>query len=281
VLFSVAGLVGDCALTPPPQLFLDTDAQARLPEDEETYRRCMASREVARCVPRNTLSAGSLCMGYCLGVDNRALLGPFFPLERNEDGLFGFMTLALHPGGFAVQVPFAVVYDPPEPRSLPPRALVDAYSRFRLNDLMLSAVRSTGGLPATADAAARLVAIGRHLEDLAGLSEPDFATMIRDEWRRELVRRASILGDLLQRSDGLPRYWTRDLESALRRIAQSAAEEGPLRCADAIGRHAERSREDCRSMVLRFGQLMRAWPALWEAARDSNHREDEAQGGAG
>ena len=97
VAITLPGLVGDSGMASPRYLLTLTGAsRERLVASPDAYRSAFRSREVLRTVRRPTISAGSFCMTTFLGFDNRSLLPPFFPVQRNSDGVFGLLLQKVH-----------------------------------------------------------------------------------------------------------------------------------------------------------------------------------------
>jgi hypothetical protein len=57
-------------------------------------------------------------MSQLTGLDNSRLLPPYFPAFRGEDGLFGAMTVAMHPDSVALEYPWSVPHLPLEERRM-------------------------------------------------------------------------------------------------------------------------------------------------------------------
>src|SRR5260370_6587434 len=86
----MTGVVGDCDLASPLSwLVLEGNSRARLVRSEADYRAALASRQVLRGVTQPTLGSGGFCTALNLGLDNRRLLPPFFPVLVGHDAVFG------------------------------------------------------------------------------------------------------------------------------------------------------------------------------------------------
>ena len=108
-------------------------------------------------------------MSQVTGLDNSALLPPYFPAWRGEDQLFGCMLRYLHPDALVLNYPFAVPHLPLEarqgatannPAMASGLALIDAYLAqqtsdapgFTLEDRLISLVQLMRGAARSSDA---------------------------------------------------------------------------------------------------------------------------------
>ena len=92
VAITLHGLVGDPGMNSPRYyLGMSGPSRERLVASPDAYRSAFRSREVLRTVRRPTVSAGPFCMTTFFGFDNRLALPPFFPVQRNADGIFGLV----------------------------------------------------------------------------------------------------------------------------------------------------------------------------------------------
>jgi hypothetical protein len=101
-------------------LSLHGPSRARLLSSETVYRRALARQQVLRAVTRPTVSDATFCMALNLGVDNRELLPPFTPVQRNQDGVFARILHACFQGGLFGFLPWAVLHQAPSTRWLCP-----------------------------------------------------------------------------------------------------------------------------------------------------------------
>jgi hypothetical protein len=83
----------------------------------------------------------------------------------------------------------------------------------------------------------------------------------------------AILEGVLRRYRRAPSYWARDVEEAIKRLRDALPRPTLGRPADLVATFGdERGREANRRMVRRYGEVLRCWPDLWEAARDLRQR---------
>ena len=80
------------------------------------------------------------------GLDNRVLLPPFFPVQRNSDGIFGLMLQKSTWHGTAF-LPSVLLHAPP-PRTFAARCDLDGCRRLAARDV--SSPVSSGSMPTRA-----------------------------------------------------------------------------------------------------------------------------------
>ena len=75
-----------------------------------------------------------------LGIDNRHLLPPFFPVQRNSDGIFGHMLRKCVDGSHVAFLPWILLHAPEPPRSFTPDDLWTDARTVRMADIVIAAV---------------------------------------------------------------------------------------------------------------------------------------------
>jgi hypothetical protein len=237
----------------------------RLHASEQVYRHAFEGRRIIRCAPRATIGDSAFCMSLGMGVDARALLPPFFPVQRNADGVFGMLVRACFPAALAGFVPFAEEHV--AVRGSRFDDLLAAVGKTWCGDLVCALLGAAPLLTEVGDPRANLRALGEHLSRLGALTPADFADYLG---AMNLRGRALDLGgaeDTLRRHRGAPAHWARDMERLVERSRAALTLPLPAWPADleaALG--IEETRRAFPRMVRRFGALLEAWPALWDAA---------------
>ncbi len=95
VLATAAGVMGDSGMGSPLYFpSLEGASRTRLLHSEGVYRHAFVRQQVVRAVLRPTISDGALCMALNFGLDQRELLPPFPPVQRNQDGDFAALLRA-------------------------------------------------------------------------------------------------------------------------------------------------------------------------------------------
>jgi hypothetical protein len=263
---SMAGVLGDSGIGSTGYLFVDAASQKRLTRSESGYLAAVGSRQVLRSVRRTTISEGTSCIAVNLGLDNRSLLPPFIPVQRNSDGLFARTLRLCFRDGYLGYLPWVVLHDPEHPR----RQDLEDYWRhvrqLRTADWVIHLLQASGAPYDGSSDAGSLRRLGEQFEDWGSLDGIDFEELLRQQvWRsvgsvfsaqskpeappageqfyaRHRRKYADILRERVTERDYL-------LPSDLQPVA--ADEE-----VYALG----------REIIRRFGELLQAWPELYSAA---------------
>ena len=118
-----------------------------------------------------------------------------------------------------------------------------------------------------------LRALGAMLERWASWPLAEFEELVRVQVLRTRSLDAAILDEVLRRHRRAPAYWARDVEEAASRLREALPAPGLGLPSDLVAAFGdEQGREANRRMVRRYGELLRAWPDLWEAARELRQR---------
>jgi hypothetical protein len=268
VRVTLNGLLGDPGMGSASSLLaLRGPSRSRLLASETTYRAALNRCDVLRVARRASISPGGFCMAGFIGLDHRELLPPFFPVLRNEDGVFGAVLSAAFEGAGTGFLPRALLHAPGGPRTFPPATA----RSVGLSQVVIGGIADwTGQRGGDRE---RLVALGRHLEDLGDLPRPEFEERVRLTLWRQTSSLAGALEGLLQSSDAAPAAWVEDVERALEQLACTVVSEDFAHPVDlAAGRGPEEVQRLTARLVGRFGRLLQAWPALVDAARELRAR---------
>jgi len=203
VLVTAAGLAGDSGMGSPLYfLSLAGASRARLLRSEGGYRHGLAHQQILRAVTGATICEGAFCMAPNLGLDNRQLLPPFLPVQRNQDGVFGVLLRTCFPGGFFGFFPWALGHQQPAPPSPSAGDSWDRALRFRSGQIIQALIRSFSLGPDQTDRAKSLRALGQALVELGSRPQPDFEGVFRLHLQKHLSLLAAQLDKLLRQFGG-------------------------------------------------------------------------------
>ena len=268
VLLTMSGLLGDCGMTWPRWYVLDEPSRGRLVQSENAYRAAFVSREVLRASRMAAIGSGTFCMTYGIGVDNRALLPPAFPVGRGYDGLFGQMTHHCAPEGLFCHLPWAIRHAPLEKRTFPPQVVrTDAAAQGLTNLISLCVGKCWLGM-SERTAADCLTIMGRQLVSFAAQPLPEFEEWLRLALWGRAQQDLRIIEGWLQQWGALPAYWAtdlRDYHATLTEAMQRREYVVPREMR--MDRTVEEALAILRQWLGLFGELLQAWPALVESAR--------------
>ncbi len=267
VTMTLNGLACDSGMASPRYyLGLTGASRDRLVASADVYHSALTTREIVRSVRQPTIVSGPFCMTTFVGFDNRFVLPPFFPVQRNSDGIFGHLLHKCVARSRSVFLPSILVHAPEPPRSFAPGDLWNAASSLRLSDIVISAVlgKQTADVESTE---ARLIELGRHLEWLGSLSLEDFEEYIRTAQQFRNFGFITALHGQLQKYESSPEYWANDVRRMIELMSQASSREDyvlPVDLRD--GRAPDATRRLSQSLVRKFGALLQAWPAMFHAA---------------
>ena len=237
---------------------------------EEQYRAFLASGGVCALVPRMAIADSSLSPGMAIGIDGRALIPPFPPVMHAEDFVWGAALWQCCASGFAGHLPVALRHDPGIGRGIiaPPLKGGRPVAIWEFAHLLRGILQGWSPPPGLLDTAARMDSLGRHLREVAGASVEDFHEYLR--WfvlQHESDKIAFMEYCLTEESDA-PDFWRRDVEDYIEQTRLALTEPAfdiPFDMREKWS--VPDARALIQRLVLEYGRLLRAWPALVEAAR--------------
>ena len=267
VAMTLHGLVGDSGMASPRYYLTLTGASRdRLVASPQAYRSALESREVLRCVRQPTITAGPFCMTTFLGLDNRLLLPPFFPVERNSDGIFGLMLWKCMDDSHVVFLPWILLHTPEPPRAFAPDEMWADAAAVRMADIMMACVlgHETRTRPATA--ATRWADLGKYLQLLGSLDSPDFEAQVRTLQQLRNFATITALHGQLQTYGASPSFWADDVKRMIELMSKASTAEVYLVPRDLLHGRVGAARRLSQELVGKFGELLEAWPTLVAAA---------------
>ena len=209
-------------------------------------------------------------MSQLTGYDATELLPPFFPAFRGEDSLFAFMLTTLHPDSLVLSNDWAITHLPLEERgqrSL--RGEIAAQGGMSLLTRWLgdNVDLSEGIAPAT-----RLARIAQSIAELAELGQKDLINFGRVELAKAQAGQLAEFEMHLQMAEHYESdTWFQYLQRGHQEILDALKSEPSLN--DMLGANAEDTTAlltSVRQAGGRFAQALRAWPDIWQTARDLN-----------
>jgi hypothetical protein len=266
VLITVTGTLGDSGTGQPAWLMAAPPGATRdrFLASESSYRAALGSREVLRVAPAAAIAHGGTSITTtATGFDNRELLPPFMPVERNQDGLFGAIIGRCSDSAFFGHVPWALLHDPPQARSYLP--LSATMGRLQFCDIARASIVGSGER-LCGDGAARLGILGAQLRAIGSLPLGSFEELVRGMHRALTASWITRLERALAASRGEPEYWARDaraLSTLLRDL--SRAKTVPL--ASIAGLLGTAALAKTQRILHLYGELLDVWPKLVRGAQ--------------
>jgi hypothetical protein len=226
------------------------------------------SREVIRTAAQPTITAGPFCMTTFLGLDNRILLPPFSPVERNSDGVFGHLVQHCVDGSHVAFLPWSLLHTPDPPRTFAPDELWVDTSAVRVSEILIAGIlaHQTSGEEWTT--AAHLVQLGQHLQWMASWSLPEFEAQVGALQNLRNFGLITILQNQLQTYGNSPGFWANDVSRMIELTSKASTALDYIVPRDLrAGRNIDEARRLSKELVGKFGQLLEAWPTLVAASR--------------
>lgn len=205
-------------------------------------------------------------MSQATGLDNSALLPPYFPVFRGEDALFASMTLFLHPRSAVLNHDWCVPHLPLENRGgqlQPPKAsrgglaLCARYLADRVT-------QDAGGRPTT-----RLGQLSAVLRELVERGPNSLLAVFRSELARENAEQLRILMEQLQTARELgSKEWLDYIQDGVRNVSASLnTRASPADIPETRGGLDEaQALEQVLTAMDEFSTALTAWPEIRESA---------------
>jgi hypothetical protein len=266
VLATSAGVVGDSGMGSTAYLALPPDSQKRLVRSEQDYVTAVENRQILRAPPRTTIARGTFCVGASLGLDNRVLLPPFVPVQRNSDGLFARTLLRCFRDGYKGYLPWAVLHDPLPPRAQSIEEAEADAGRIRLTHI-LRALIVPSAFTQSGDPARDMRRLGEEMIEIASQPPADFRHTIKPR----IVKSAAMYLEGIERAtrpESGAEFYIRRQKAHWQRLAEALTTDEyflPRDLVDAAS--AAEIQSAAQKVVLQFGQLLRDWTAIVEAAK--------------
>ena len=269
VTMTLHGLVGDSGMASPRYyLTLGGVSRDRLVASQHVYQSALRSREILRTVRQPTVTAGPFCMTTFLGMDNRQSLPPFFPVERNSDGIFGHMLRKCVDGSHVAFLPWVLLHAPEPARSFSPDDLWGEAKTVRLSDIVIAGVLGHETPSEAVPTAARLDDLGKHLQWLGSLPLSAFEEYVGGVQNLRDFAVVTALHGQLQTYGASPGFWADDVSRLIELMSNASAAEDYVFTGDLLrGREIDAARRLAQELVRKYGELLEAWPAMIAAAR--------------
>ncbi len=156
------------------------------------------------------------------GLDNSALLPPYFPAFRGEDRLFGAMVEAMHHRATALEYGWCVPHLPVEPRSFSIREPIAAtggismFARYLTDHI---------DYKDASDPASRLQHLAQDARRIAARSDQDLLLDYRTELARTHADQLAMIGNQRQNTGSLgSEAWNAYLQRAQEEVQQALAQ---------------------------------------------------------
>ena len=259
---SMAGILGDSGIGSSAYVTVNEQSRNRLTTSEAAYLAAVESRQVLRAVRRMTISEGAHCMAGNLGIDNRELLPPFIPIQRNSDGKFAMLLRTCFADAYTGHLPYAALHDPLGDRTHSVGQWLEDVQQVRFTDIvsfiLAMAQPPTPGLSPSEC----LQRLGKYFQDVARCPTADFFDLLRVHvWKIRSERPRP-------NDDGCPEFYSRRRQEFRETLEQAVVSPRYLVPRDLgdVG-DDDQIRDLSRELVGKIGNLLEAWSAIVSAAK--------------
>lgn len=269
------GGYGDSGISYPAYCLVPSDAvRPHLLRSEEGYRAAIASRQILRFSRRSTALWRSLLPTQLIGLDNRELLPPYFPVLRGQDLIFAAVFRFAFDSRCVGYLPWMVAHSPLRQRTNEPDSIWQCAGVVRLYSILLRCIGSVVGQRGPQhDPRAKLKSLGSHLSELGSLPGRDFIEFLRVQLWQAASQSALVLDRMLSAHRDAPHYWLTDVQRYLN-TQREAMRRPEYVLPHELRGHGddEQRRIKTQRLLHRFGELLQAWPTLVDAAQ-TLHRQ--------
>jgi hypothetical protein len=249
-------------------LLLEGNSRHRLIHDETSYRLGCISREVLRLVKQLTISDATFSMSTFMGLDNRELLPPYFPVQRGQDILFGMTIWHCFKTSYFAHLPVALFHTPLEQRTFWPGEIFRTAAGSDIAKLLINSIR-TFESKNSSDDRENLQALGQYLIDLGTMPLTDFIEFSRFQaWRNGLLL-VELMEQQLSRYQESPTFWANDVKKYLHQLQQALVKPHYWLPLDLLSnRTIDEVQILSQKLVYKFGQLLYWWPAIVSTTKE-------------
>jgi hypothetical protein len=248
--------------------FLRPSSSERLLQSEETFRGAVESRQILRAANCLTICEGTFCVANNMALDNRTVLPPYSPIQRNEDTVFAALVAACMPGSYFGTPAVALLHSPPNSRRASVEALFGDVGSFRVNDLLSVLLSGLGPSLIQLPSEDRLPALGKELKSIGSMLPSDFQEFLRILLWKMISKKLAVLELKLEHAHGQGDWWTKYLKRYLILMQSAAASTTLAIPADLMCEMGpETASAAFQQFIVNFGCLLEVWPTIWNEAR--------------
>ncbi len=263
------GCIGDSGLYASGSFLISStdDTIARICKSPESYRNAIHSGKLLRVPMNKVISRGEYFQGMSYAVDNAQLQPPYFPMGRNSDGASALLYLLSDSQSWIAHLPWAVYHQTDANRKNYLVEHTEQFSRVRLSDLVIFALKSSAP-PKPSSRNHALLSMGEQLVDLGNLPADSFRAYIRGEFVRVQTSLLKFLDEKLATNPGKYPLWEKDLRTIAANVKRSIADQlsiMPLDLESEVGAGA--ALEFAQRSIGSYGQLLLGWEELVVASR--------------
>src|SRR5262249_39333485 len=158
--------------------------------------------------PRSySISEGAHCMAYNIGIDNRQLLPPFFPVLRNQDGLFASMVKKCIDRASLAYLPVTVFHSPPEIRRFGPNDIWENSAYSRMCDVIFACLNLCPFFVGFDSPEDRMRSLGKRFVEFGSLDLSEFESTVYGAVLNNRLLKLAELEKQLHSDNGSAHSW--------------------------------------------------------------------------
>jgi hypothetical protein len=263
VLITSCGSIGDPGTTGNTWLYLlDRDSRKNLIRSEDQYRKNILDRNMWSGRKEYAFLNTFVLISQITGIDASQCLPPYFPLQRNEDLLFGEMVRYMHPHALQLDLPWAVPHLPLEQRTW----TKDQAMRIPQRGLLSFSAEMIGQQRAQNPAATperRILSLADQFHCLAETTDRELLDRLTQVTLQHTTRQIQRMSNILAESQDAPEYWKTDMQSILRNLQHSLSSPTPDGFIDMDG-DTETQRKTARHLWQTYAKGLQVWKSCTE-----------------
>jgi hypothetical protein len=210
-------------------------------------------------------TSSSFFVTTCYGYDSSEILPPFFPGIRSDDAVWAWLVRRLYPDSPICHLPIAIEHDRSLKRTFIDedfKSIVPSSSEILL--LLLNHISlDIKELPPVNV----LCSLGESLMCLHSLPLSNRRELLSELYIQSLGRRIGEFQQRLEESGGKPRFWAKDVREHIDLLRKEALSAKPWWPAEFRSlKDSKESEDDFGSYIGHCGELLCAWPEIWERA---------------
>jgi hypothetical protein len=247
--------------------FFEDENLKRLTESKEKFERSMLSREVYRHAKQLTIEPARSCMTTILGLDNRDVLPPFFPIFRNEDAIFAHLLGLLHDGALFAHLPWLFHHSPPDVRKALSAAVVDP--SFGLEEALRTVLKSFSLNTSWTDLSEKYMAAGDHILRFMSMPRDEIKEYFRCNFWQSQAESILVYESAIEKNKKkAPRYFLEDLKKIRDKKKSVLGKVIPLVDESLIEKFGLESAEQKNmELIIKYGELLKWWPDIIKKAK--------------
>ena len=269
---AMLGIYGGKWYSSPFSIYLNEGRERNKSFKKKSGYNKIKENPVSLILPQNlTLSRASFLIATALGIDTRDITPPFPPQQRADDGIWASIMLALNNNSFIAHLPFAIYHEMENKISFTKVNYEDTSAEAGLITVLIIEHIKRNLLSLFPEITYEN--LGNKLIELSRLDDKQFTYFCHDQWLEYTGGIIAQLENLLVKYREKPKHWAIDIENFIALLEKQSV--NPVNSLPREFRNHYSINESIRLYKLFFkdyGELIKCWPVIWDAAVKVNKR---------